>query len=1197
MQFLENGADIPSELIRSVEDGKAIFFCGAGVSMGPAEMPNFKGLTDSVYEMIRKTGEKDVTKKTPAEKAAYKKEEYDRVLRLLEKRIGPSRVRSAVAERLTAGEGTDTSWHLTVLRLSQDKEGRPRILTTNFDTLFERAAPDLPSHSGKAIPKPGGDRDHGIMHLHGRIVDDLNLPDNDLVLTSADFGEAYLRDGWASKYIEDRVRMNVLVLVGYSAEDAALRLLLETLDVDRERFPDLNPIYALGKRGDDSEVEWKAKGDTRLIEFDNYANIYDTMIEWISYIEDPRSYRHNSIQKITEHERNPENASNFSINKVNFCLGEEMRQNGLNSVISTINIPVRWIIWFFRNSEFEIGNPIVAWISRNFSNLNAVKDVADNMDYISHAKISRQYIRAVERELIRQEENLNPINIRCWRLILRYLSSPRLDSLQSEWFRIKARVKRGEYSNEIIKKIGEILEPKLKIQKRIPFGEEQRGIPEHPSELMHITFESEYTQDVDELLSAWGDNVPVEYEEKLLQLLTTTMEGAFDEAKEIELAWLCNFNVRSVARHKQNNYRTGFLPIARIMAEIWTLIASKDIAVAQKIVDNWLESNCPLTRRICLFAIENDVIRISSVIKMLGKLSVEELFLDPSTVELHRLLRSRWNGISPRRRKEIEARILRGPPANLFKKNLTRKEKARLIDRCLFDFLKILERRNLFLSAKAKKLLKDIEDRYPQWKLSPPEQDGFSAWSEGPSWVSEGDPNEYKGVPDNELISRAKELASDPNYGVAFGGWRPLCSDDPQRVLRGFKAEIEEKGWKEWPVVYWDNFLQSFQEKMEDKKSVVAETAQTLLEFPDDVFAKSLPSISWFLWKGSNVLATEHLWPLWDRIANCDGTKGDAEIQIMDDPLTESLNSSGGRLADILIQKLPEAEKEAEIPEGFRRRFDLLVNASGRFGTLARVRMAMDILFLFYLAPKWTTDNLLPLFKWSSPDAPMLWRVRKSGYIGSPNFVALTKKPFLALFGKDELNADSKHRFVEWLIVMMLENQKNEEKYPISLGEARNALELAGADFLPSAAHQFAIKMESFEPENKLSAWNDEVAPVFEGVWPLDIDLRTPKAAYKLIQLLLASGNAFPEAAETIIPLIQSEGPEQLGVYSISKAPDELFASYPEGMLDLVSAAIGGAPVGGVYGLDKILERIKEHAPALAKARKFWKLARIAGLR
>src|SRR3546814_17354619 len=89
------------------------------------------------------------------------------------------------------------------------------------------------------MPKPGSPRESGILHLHGRIGDlALGLAESDLTLTSADFGDAYLRDSWASPYVDDRMRVRSLVLVGYAAENVALRLLLETMDAARERCHD-----------------------------------------------------------------------------------------------------------------------------------------------------------------------------------------------------------------------------------------------------------------------------------------------------------------------------------------------------------------------------------------------------------------------------------------------------------------------------------------------------------------------------------------------------------------------------------------------------------------------------------------------------------------------------------------------------------------------------------------------------------------------------------------------------------------------------------------------------------------------------------------------------------------------------------------------------------------------------------------------
>jgi hypothetical protein len=301
MRFLEDGTDIPDDLIRAVIDGSAVFLCGAGVSMR-ANLPSFKQLAEQVYQ---KLGEVYTTE--PAERRDFERAEYDRALRSLEKRTHrpgtTSRVRVAVTELLIAQPDIQVPDHLALLQLSRDAEGRPKLLTTNFDTLFERAAHaaglvDVPSHAGKAIPKPGGARDYGVFHLHGRLGDTvLALEETDLILTSADFGDAYLRDGWASQYIEDRMRLNVLVLVGYAAEDPALRLLLETLDADRERFRDLQDIYAIEKRTDDSSSMWKAKG-IKPIEFAGYDSIYATLAEWARYAARPVEYSRERVRSI-----------------------------------------------------------------------------------------------------------------------------------------------------------------------------------------------------------------------------------------------------------------------------------------------------------------------------------------------------------------------------------------------------------------------------------------------------------------------------------------------------------------------------------------------------------------------------------------------------------------------------------------------------------------------------------------------------------------------------------------------------------------------------------------------------------------------------------------------------------------------------------------------------------------------------------
>lgn len=54
MNFVKNGPDIPERLLQAHEDGRVVFFCGAGVSY-PARLPGFAGLVEKLYTALGTT--------------------------------------------------------------------------------------------------------------------------------------------------------------------------------------------------------------------------------------------------------------------------------------------------------------------------------------------------------------------------------------------------------------------------------------------------------------------------------------------------------------------------------------------------------------------------------------------------------------------------------------------------------------------------------------------------------------------------------------------------------------------------------------------------------------------------------------------------------------------------------------------------------------------------------------------------------------------------------------------------------------------------------------------------------------------------------------------------------------------------------------------------------------------------------------
>ena len=132
--FVKNGPNIPEPLLQAHEEGRVVFFTGAGISV-PAGLPLFRGLVDEIYNSLG-------TSKSPVEAKAYEKDQYDSTLDLLERRYPGKRaaVRAVVPEILKPNwrrKGA-TEVHEALLQLSTDRKGSTRLVTTNFDRIFQR---------------------------------------------------------------------------------------------------------------------------------------------------------------------------------------------------------------------------------------------------------------------------------------------------------------------------------------------------------------------------------------------------------------------------------------------------------------------------------------------------------------------------------------------------------------------------------------------------------------------------------------------------------------------------------------------------------------------------------------------------------------------------------------------------------------------------------------------------------------------------------------------------------------------------------------------------------------------------------------------------------------------------------------------------------------------------------------------------
>jgi len=337
------------------------------------------------------------------------------------------------------------------------------------------------------------------------------------------------------------------------------------------------------------------------------------------------------------------------------------------------------------------------------------------------------------------------------------------------------------------------------------------------------------------------------------------------------------------------------------------------------------------------------------------------------------------------------------------------------------------------------------------------------------------------------------------------------------------------------------------------------------------------------------------LWPLWDRIA--DVALSDTEArQAMNDIFTEALNSSAGRLVEVLIRKMPASIGDDAVPATLKARLDRMASAPGHAGKLARVRLAADVSMLFQRAPIWTAERIVPLFDWSSPEAADVWSARKyANYVGSPELFRLTKSAFLEIFSRPTTPDGDLRVFSEWLTAILIANQSKKADYSISPTEARVALRRAGVRALSNVGHRLTAELSGGTSTERGARWRTIVGPVFISMWPLDVELQTSATTYKLAQLVRNTGDAFPEAADIIIPFIRpEEGRSHSTVFAIAEADDAIYKLAPAKVLDLLAAVVGDGSSGSVYGLDKAMNRILAQDPKLGDTRKFQKLLSVA---
>lgn len=212
--------DVPQAVLDAADAGRLVIFVGAGASRAaPSDLPDFA-------DLVRGIGTR--TERIPT---------ADEVMHpdVFLGRLGDSGidVHHLVAAEIDRAGSRPNALHAAIVGLAASCPAA-RLVTTNYDRHLTSAAVaqglSLKHYEGPALPL--GDDFDGIVHLHGS----LDQPTRRLVVTDSDFGNAYLREAWAARFLERMFSAFTVLFIGYSHGDVVMQYLARSLGPNESRF-------------------------------------------------------------------------------------------------------------------------------------------------------------------------------------------------------------------------------------------------------------------------------------------------------------------------------------------------------------------------------------------------------------------------------------------------------------------------------------------------------------------------------------------------------------------------------------------------------------------------------------------------------------------------------------------------------------------------------------------------------------------------------------------------------------------------------------------------------------------------------------------------------------------------------------------------------------------------------------------------
>ncbi|HGS5072785.1 TPA: SIR2 family protein [Vibrio parahaemolyticus] len=1249
MRFFQNGPDIPDSLLEKRDQGQVVFLCGAGISI-PANMPDFPKLTRNVIDFFDPPEHSPIAQEFKPwrdwidNNSNTPRVSLDQIFLMLNKEYGRNEVNSQVARHLQVNfdKNFHSKWHEIIMQLSADQEGNPQVVTTNFDLLLEHTSKggDCPIHIPPAFPSiEHGVPIKGITYLHGRLQEP-ESSHHAYVLSSADFGRAYLSEGWATSFIQSLLTSYTVVLLGYSAEDPPVKYLLQGLN--RESGYDSSSLYAFD-RGTQSEVDskWDDRGVTGIA-FSEFEHLWESLEAWRDRAASPRKWMKQILQLAQKH---PQNLRAYERGQVAHLV--KTTSGAKLFAHAEILPPADWLCVFDRECRVakpskdygatgEVFNPIEVFgldDEKTQSDLDSTRDSVyehllewrrgDSNPPYSHKLGSRGYLSErlpsrleyitfwmakllnepllawwamrqsdlhprVLNELsnsLRRNTNLHPKAREIWALILESHYQQGSKERDFNWFYFRDKLKIQGWTKSIIRQFEEVTKPYIDIESML--GLSASKPPLNDWDKLKISdlarFEIKFSPRHGESVSI-PDDVLLEVTHILSNNLVKAV-GLRLEVGSYDFESPTCYPKREVQGNVNNKHDLFVWFIS-----LFTRLKDINPSAARALATLWPKDEEYYFLKLKLFAYNMDLFKADEAIQFIFELSQEQLWHSNIKRELLFLIHDRWSEFSSIDKDKLLTRLLDGPDKEEYweesEYEIRKNEQA-----CLYTKWLVLQ--GCKLSQGFNDKLEEIIRALPEWRDTWAMNFTLKQFMQVRSVRTDESPEYLKGIPLNKVAQVAEACCKrdfdDPVRKRPFSG---LVYSEPRRALASLSFEAKKQNY---PISLWAELIGNWPNDV--SKRLHHTFLNRLLRLPKHVVYELRNTIGrWFREHFHSIfINNESLsWKLFDHgldgfISEVGGNEHKHKAQ------REIVNTSCGPIADLTEGLLTvvfdkNLNKDVEISDEFKAKLETLINVDRCYREQVIATLCCRIQLFYDYAPEWTKEHLLPKFDFVNEDAEAAWYgyALSGGHLGASVTVCL--KPlilevfhFLYEWGWDQ-------RATNFFAQVLVELALDDDKLPVKVShrEARHCIRSMRSD-----DRREVVAHLSIVGQRESNGWSNYVLPFINTIWPRESDFRTSTLTSEWLSLLASSGDKFSCVFRSVRRGLSNDIRNTNWLYRFKHETNGecLAVVFPDDVLDVLDLVIPNHIETIPYYLEEVLKLTIESNSALLHDPRYIRLA------